>query len=106
MVTTATFLPREHYGQRSLLGTVSRVAKSRTRLKQLSASMINYVVQVFCIHDFLSAFSNSYRKKYVKKNAKLTVSLFVSASSLHFCHIHYEAMLLSAYRFEVVIYFL
>ena len=56
---------------------VSRVAKRRTQPKQLSASMTDYVVQVFCIHDFLSAFSNSYRKKYVKKNAKLTANLFL-----------------------------
>ena len=56
---------------------VSRGTKRRTQLKQLSVSMTDYVVQVFCIHDFLSAFSNSYRKKYVKENAKLTTNLFL-----------------------------
>ena len=81
------FLPGESQGWGNLVGAVSGVAQSQTRLKQLSSSSSKHKIQVFLLYKIIqerSVWLLSVLKEEIKTNEGLLVSIFLLFNaSLH-----------------------
>ena len=84
---TPVFLPGESQGWGNLVGAVSGVAQSQTRLKQLSSSSSKHKIQVFLLYKIIqerSVWLLSVLKEEIKTNEGLLVPIFLLFNaSLH-----------------------